>query len=116
MDGLSNDAVRALLKRSMSMLAAIPPSAAKRTQRLPVNLFGDGIPTDAHSMTISGTPRMDEVFAFASKSLSTTRFSRGREPTRVCFPFGEQSLPLTLYSVSEGESRFGAFGYHSRQS
>ena len=37
-DGLSNDAVRALLKRSTSMLTAIPPSAAKRTQRLLVNL------------------------------------------------------------------------------
>ena len=106
MDGLSNDVVRALLKRSTSMLAAIPPSAAKRTQILLVNLFGDGIPIDAPSMTISGTPRMDRVFASASKSLSTTftgalDFLEDGNQHVFASLFGEQSLPLTLVLVKK---------------
>ena len=98
-DGLSNDAVRALLKRSMSMLAATPRSADKRTRGLPVNLFGDGTPTDAPSTTTSKTPMIDGVFTSASKSLSTTFtgaldfLENGNQHVFVSL-FGAHPLPL----------------------
>ena len=100
-DGLSNDAVRALLKRSISMLTTTPPSATKRTRGLSVNLFGDGTPTDTPSTTTSGTPRTDGVFASASKSLSTTftgeiDFLEDGNQHVFASLFGAQPLPLTL--------------------
>ena len=72
-DNLSNDAIRALLKQSMIVLRVTFILSPKRVKNhRPCDLFGTPSQGITPSVFSIGTPKMDGVFASASRGKGTT--------------------------------------------
>ena len=73
-DNLGNDAIRALLKRSMTTLGSAPATSPKRekSSNPVVRLFSAPASGTVTIVSSAGTPKMDDVFASASRGEGTT--------------------------------------------
>ena len=91
-DSLSPADMRALLKRSASILVSSPSTALKKLKTNPSSLFGTTPPsTTSLPRKLSATPKMDSVFASSAAGMVSTytgvvdlSLIHISEPTRPC--------------------------------
>ena len=106
-DSLSPADMRALLKRSASILVSSPPSALKKLKTNPSSLFGATPPsTTSLSQNIFVTPKIDRVFSSSTTGEISTYtgaanfLEDGNQAVFVSI-FGTTPIPITLEAAKK---------------
>ena len=109
-DSLSPADMRAILKRSASILVSSPSPALKKLKTNPSTLFGVTTPSTKHfTQVLSMTPKMDQVFASSTVGVVSTYtgafdfLEDGNQTTFVSL-FG--TIPQPKSSSKQQRSRF----------